>query len=152
MKNCIAVIALLAIALTGCTPEKRINNPEDIAKGTKVVETFLNGIKSKDYDKAMEMTEISKDNPEYQQHVAVFKKLDETLGGIKEFIQDTAKSDVEKSFINTQGVITLNYDVLYERGSARQDYIVTYHNSELKILSYTIGDRVYFDMDAVVPE
>jgi len=146
MKTTLALTLMLALVLSACSPEKRINNKEDIAQGTKVVNTFLGDIQKKDYDKAMEHTNISKENPEYALQVNLFKKLNDDLGDIVDFKTDSAKAEVEKGIMNTEGVITLNYTVNYQRGNAKQDYIVTYDNGDLKILSYTIGDRVYFDM------
>jgi hypothetical protein len=146
MKTTLALTLMLALVLSACSPEKRINNKEDIEQGTKVVNTFLGEIQKKNYDKAMESTNISKENPEFAQHVVLFKKLNSDLGDIVDFKQDTAKAEVDKGIMNTEGVITLKYTVNYQRGNAKQDYIVTYDNGDLKILSYTIGDRVYYDM------
>jgi hypothetical protein len=146
MKKTLALGVILALVLGACSSEKRINNKEDIEAGTKVVNTFLGEIQKKNYDKAMENTGISKENPDFALHVNLFKKLNNDLGDIVDFKQDSAKAEVEKSIMKTEGVITLNYTVNYQRGTTKQDYIVTYDNDDLKILSYTIGDRVYFDI------
>lgn len=146
MKTTLAITLMLALVLGACSPEKRINNKEDIEQGTKVVNTFLGEIQKKDYDKAMESTTISKENPDFAKHVNIFKMVEKDLGDILDFKIDTAKAEVEKGIMNTEGVITLNYTVNYQRGNAKQDYIVTYDNGDLKILSYTIGDQVYYDM------
>jgi hypothetical protein len=142
MKKILAFSAMVALVFTACNAiEKRTNDANDIAEATKVADSFINNLKAKDYDKAMELTQISKDNPDYTNHVNIFKDLDDKLGGITTFKQDTATANVAEEGNTIEGVFHLKYTVDHERGKTKQDYTLQYDDGKIIVMSYNITTK-----------
>lgn len=135
----VAIIGLALLFVACDARETRINAKEDLEGGEKVVVEFLNNRKAHDMDKAMELTQIQKDNPQYQQHLDNFKKIESIVGSIVEFKLDSARSNVVKEGNESSGEIKLSYTVIYQHGKANEDYYMVYVDDKLKILQYVIN-------------
>ncbi|UPT65191.1 MAG: hypothetical protein M0D57_11450 [Sphingobacteriales bacterium JAD_PAG50586_3] len=140
MKKTLAMGAIVALVFIACNAiEKRTNDPKDIAEATKVADEFINNVKAKNYDKAMELTTISEDNPEHQKHINIFKDLNNKLGEITGFKQDTAAAIVAQEGNHIEGVIDLQYTVNYQRGQTKESYTLQYDDDgKIIVRSYAI--------------
>lgn len=139
MKTTLAITAVVALVFTACNAvEQRSNDAKDITEATKVADGFINSLKAKDYTKAMEFTQISKDNPDYASHIDIFKDLDSKLGSITTFKQDTATATVAQEGNSIEGVFRLKYTVDYEQGKTQQDYTLQYNDGKIIVMSYII--------------
>lgn len=142
MKKILLVPVLVMFVLSACSEvETRINDKADIEKGTKVAEEFLNYIKAKDYTKAMGLTKISPDNPDFQTHVKQFTEINDQLGDITAFKQDTAYSSIAQAGQAIEGSVSVRYTVDYTRGKTKETYLLTLSDGEVKIMSYNINNE-----------
>lgn len=142
MKKILLVPVLVMFVLSACSEvETRINDKADIEKGTKVAEEFLNYIKAKDYTKAMGLTKISADNPDFQTHVKQFTEINDQLGDITAFKQDTAYSSIAQAGQAIEGSVSVRYTVDYTRGKTKETYLLTLSDGEVKIMSYNINNE-----------
>lgn len=119
--------------------ETRVNAKEDLANGEKLANEFLTDRKAHNLDKAMELTQIAKDNPQYNNHIENFKKIEAAVGSLVEFKLDSARSNVVKEGFEMNGEIKLSYTVTYEHGKANEDYYLGYVNDNLKIIQYIVN-------------
>ena len=132
-------IICFAILLAACDArETRVNNKEDLENGQKISTEFLEHRKTMDLEKAMELTQIANDNPEYGRHISNLKKIDDMVGRIVEFKVDSARSSVVKEGNELNGEIKVSYTVVYQRGQATEDYYMGYVNDKLKIIQYVV--------------
>lgn len=142
MKKILLVPVLVMFVLSACSEvETRINDKADIEKGTKVAEEFLNYIKAKDYTKAMGLTKISADNPDFQTHVKQFTEINDQLGDVTAFKQDTAYSSIAQAGQAIEGSVSVRYTVDYTRGKTKETYLLTLSDGEVKIMSYNINNE-----------
>lgn len=142
MKKILLVPVLVMFLLSACSEvETRINDKADIEKGTKVAEEFLNYIKAKDYTKAMGLTKISADNPDFQTHVKQFTEINDQLGDITAFKQDTAYSSIAQAGQAIEGSVSVRYTVDYTRGKTKETYLLMLSDGEVKIMSYNINNE-----------
>lgn len=139
MKKAIVFFAASVILFAACNAiETRINDKADIEKGTKVAGEFIENIKAKNYEKAMEHTKLKPGSVDYETHVADFKSINAKLGDIVEFKQDTAYSTYAQEGAGVEGTITIRYSVKYTGGATKETYIMADSDDEVKIMSYNI--------------
>jgi hypothetical protein len=136
---CVSLMCFVVLFAACDAREARVNDKEDLANGEKVSTEFLTERKAHNLDKAMELTQIDKDNPQYSQHINNFKSIESAAGGLVEFKLDSARSNIIKEGGESTGEIKLSYTVIYEHGQANEDYYLGYVGDELKIIQYIIN-------------
>lgn len=136
---CVSLICFVVVFAACDARETRINDKEDLANGEKLANEFLTDRKAHNLDKAMELTQIAKDNPQYNNHIENFKKIEAAVGSLVEFKLDSARSNVVKEGFEMNGEVKLSYTVKYERGQANEDYYLGFVGDELKIIQYIIN-------------
>lgn len=140
MKVLSVSLICFVVVLAACDArETRVNDKEDLANGEKLANEFLTERKAHDLDKAMELTQIAKDNPQYNNHIENFKRIEAAVGSLVDFQLDSARSNIIKEGFEMNGEIKLSYTVKYEGGKANEDYYLGYVNDELKIIQYIIN-------------
>lgn len=140
MKMLSVALVCFVVVLASCDArETRVNAKEDLAGGEKLAVEFLNYRKDHNLDKAMELTQVKKDNPQYNSHLENFKKIEAAIGSIVAFKLDSARSNVVKEGFELSGEIKLSYTVNYEHGKANEDYYLGYVSDELKIMQYIVN-------------
>lgn len=141
MKKFLLLIVVAAVAVSCNAVETRTNDKADIENGRKVAEAFLTERKNKNFEKAMEFTQISKNNTAYQEHFTMLKTTSENFGDIVSFKPDTALSNIAQEGNHMEGNFTIKYKVQYQRASTTETYMLAYHENEIKVMTYMITNE-----------